>query len=57
MKTKICSFADHANISQKEETKLKVKNEIINLIENKGAFQKFSYFLNFAIYYFLVSYF
>ncbi len=32
---KTCSFAGHANISQKEETKLKIKNEIINLIENK----------------------
>lgn len=37
MKTKICCFAGHANIPDKENVKSKLKKEIINLIENEGV--------------------
>ncbi len=32
---KICCFAGHANIPDKEELKIKLRTEIINLIENE----------------------
>ncbi len=32
---KICCFAGHANLPDKEEVKIKLKKEIINLIENE----------------------
>lgn len=34
---KICTFAGHANISDKEKIKLKLKKEIVNLIENENT--------------------
>lgn len=34
-KMKICCFAGHANIPNKEEGKIKLRTEIINLIENE----------------------
>ena len=34
---KTCSFAGHANIFNKEKIKVRLKNEIINLIENKNV--------------------
>ncbi len=37
MNDKICSFAGHANISNKEEVKIKLKKEVINLIENENV--------------------
>ena len=37
MDNKTCSFAGHANIFNKEELKIRLKNEIINLIENKNV--------------------
>ena len=37
MKTKVCCFAGHATIPDKEETKLKLKSKIINLIEKENV--------------------
>lgn len=37
MKTKICCFAGHANIFEKEKVKLKLKKEIVNLIEKENT--------------------
>ena len=35
MKTKICCFAGHAHLNDKEEVKIKLKKEIVNLIEKE----------------------
>ena len=34
---KTCSFAGHSNIFNQDEVKIRLKNEIINLIENKNV--------------------
>ena len=37
MKTKSCCFAGHADVRSNEIIELRLKNEIINLIENEGV--------------------
>lgn len=42
MKTITCCFAGHSQISDAEQIKLKLKKEIINLIENHGVTEFYS---------------
>ncbi len=37
MNNKICCFAGHANILNKDEVKIKLKKEIIDLIEKENV--------------------